>query len=280
MIRYGYSVLPYGAEPLATSFARVARYGYDTIELLGDPGNFDVDEINRLAKQHGLKPASICMLYGPATDVVSSNPEIRAAARSYILGMLDDFAKVGVEVIPITPTANMKIAPEAPLEQEWEWALRHDPRGRRGRRGTRHPDRHRAVEPLRDLPVNRLDQAVQMARDVDHPNVGVKGDLFHMNIEEPDPCAGDPQRRDRCSGIWTSPTRPAPRPGVGHIDMAAVGRALRDIGYDHILNFELLPAAGDPFLSIKGGGADEFKDRYTEMAITNLRRAVDEAYAG
>ena len=62
MIRYGYSVLPYGAEPLATSFARVARYGYDTIELLGDPGNFDVDEINRLAKQHGHKPASICML--------------------------------------------------------------------------------------------------------------------------------------------------------------------------------------------------------------------------
>ena len=37
MIRYGYSVLPYGDEPLATSFERVARYGYDTIELLGDP---------------------------------------------------------------------------------------------------------------------------------------------------------------------------------------------------------------------------------------------------
>jgi sugar phosphate isomerase/epimerase len=279
MIRYGYSVLPYGDEPLATSFERVARYGYDTIELLGDPERFDVDEINRLAAQHGVKPASICMLYGPATDVVSSNPEIRAAARSYILGMLDDFAKVGVEVIPITPTANMKIAAEAPLEQEWEWAcetiLAAAEAG--AERGIRI-----VIEPWNRYEtylVNRLDQAVRMARDVGHPNVGVKGDLFHMNIEDPDPCAAI---RDAGSLLWhldvADSTRAAP--GVGHIDMVAIGRALRDIGYDHILNFELLPAAGDPFLSIKGGGADDFKDRYTEMAITNLRRAVDEAYAG
>ena len=41
------------------------------------------------------------------------------------------------------------------------------------------------------------------------------------------------------------------------------------------------PAGGRrSVLSIKGGGADEFKDRYTEQAIANLRRAVDGAYAG
>jgi hypothetical protein len=33
--------------------------------------------------------------------------------------------------------------------------------------------------------------------------------------------------------------------------------------------------AGEPFLSIKGGGrADEFKDEWTQMAITNLKAAV------
>ena len=41
-IRYGYSVLPYGDEPLEVSFDRVARCGYDSIELLGDPSAFDV----------------------------------------------------------------------------------------------------------------------------------------------------------------------------------------------------------------------------------------------
>ena len=279
MIRYGYSVLPYGDEPLETSFERVARYGYDTIEVLGDPVRFDADEINRLQARHGVKAASICMIYGPATDVVSSNPDIRAAARRYILGMLDEAAKVGVEIVPITPTACMKIAPEARLEQEWEWA-RETIRAAAeagAERGVRI-----VVEPWNRYEtylINRLDQAVRMARDVDHPNVGVKGDLFHMNIEELDI---NDALRTAGSLLWhldvADSTRAAP--GVGHTNMVAVGRALREIGFDGILNFELLPAAGDPFRSIKGGGAEEFKDRYTEMAITNLRRAVDEAYAG
>lgn len=279
MIRYGYSVLPYGAEPLATSFERVARYGYDTIELLGDPDNFDVAEISRLAAQHGVKPASICMLYGPATDVVSSDPAIRMAARDYILGMLDRFAEVGVEVIPITPTACMKITPEAPREQEWEWA-------RETIRAAAEAGAERGIriviEPWNRYEtylINRLEQAVQMAEDVGHANVGVKGDLFHMNIEELDVADAI---RAAGSYLWhldvADSTRAAP--GVGHIDMTAIAAALHDIDYDGILNFELLPAAGDPFLSIKGGGADEFKDRYTEQAITNLRRAVDGAYAG
>jgi sugar phosphate isomerase/epimerase len=99
-----------------------------------------------------------------------------------------------------------------------------------------------------------------------------------MNIEELDLAEAI-----RATGplLWhldvADSTRAAP--GVGHMDMVAVAGALREIGFDGILNFELLPAAGDPFLSIKGGGAEEFKDRYTEMAITNMRRAVDEAYS-
>ena len=118
-----------------------------------------------------------------------------------------------------------------------------------------------------------------MARDVGHSNVGVKGDLFHMNIEELDSAeairaTGPLPVAPRRGGL---DARGARRRAYRH---GGVARALRDIGYDGILNFELLPAAGDPFLSIKGGGAEEFKDRYTEQAITNLRRAVDGAYAG
>ena len=214
------------------------------------------------------------MLYGPATDVVSSDPEIRAAARSYILGMLDDFAKVGVEVIPITPTANMKIAAEAPLEQEWEWA-------RETIRAAAEAGAERGIkiviEPWNRYEtylINRLDQAVQMARDVDHPNVGVKGDLFHMNV--------DPTRARRsarpagCSGTSTWRIRPAPlrESGTSTWSRSVARCATSATTTSSTSN---LPAAGDPFLSIKGGGADEFKDRYTEQAITNLRRAVDEA---
>lgn len=274
MIRYGYSVLPYGDEELETSFERVARCGYDTIELLGNPDAFDVEEINRLARQHGIVPASLCMIYTPETDVVSSDAAVRANARDYIIGMLDRAAAVGVEVIPITPTACMKVVPEVALEQEWEWArdtilASAEAAQERGIKIVIEPwNRYETYL------INRLDQAVKMVGDVGHPNVGIKGDLFHMNIEELDLADAI---RTAGKHLWhldvADSTRAAP--GVGHTELAPIVQALREIGFDGILNFELLPAAGDPFLSIKGGGADEFKDTYTQMAITNLKAAVN-----
>jgi sugar phosphate isomerase/epimerase len=273
MIRFGYSVLPYGDEPLEISFDRIARSGYDTIELLGQPDAFDVAEINDHQKRTGLKVASLCMIYGPDTDVVSSDPGIRRNARDYILQMLALAAQVGVEVMPITPTACMKTRPEAPLEQEWQWAC--ETIGVVAEAAQAHAIRM-VVEPWNRYEtylINRLDQAVRMVRDVGHPNVGVKGDLFHMNIEELNIAESI---RATGSLLWQLDVADSTRaaPGVGHLDLAPVAAGLEDIGFDGILNFELLPAAADPFLSIKGGDAEEFKDEYTALAIERLKAIV------
>jgi sugar phosphate isomerase/epimerase len=178
-----------------------------------------------------------------------------------------------VEIVPITPTACMKTRAEAPLEHEWEWAretIRVAAEAADGY-GIR-----LVVEPWNRYEtylINRLDQAVNMAREVGHPNVGVKGDLFHMNIEELDVAGAI-----RAAGplLWhldvADSTRAAP--GVGHTDLDQVMLALNEIGFDGILNFELLPAAADPFVSIKGGGAEEFKDEYTAQAIDRLKEAA------
>jgi sugar phosphate isomerase/epimerase len=263
MIRYGYSVLPYGDEPLEVSFDRVARCGYDSIELLGQPSAFDVDKINRLREHTGLQVGSLCMIYAPDTDIVSADERVRRHARDYILHMLELAGQVGVEIVPITPTACMKTRPEAPIEQEWEWA--RDTIRVAGEAAQEHGIRI-VIEPWNRYEtylINRLDQAVRMAREVDHSNVGVKGDLFHMNIEELD---------------IPDTTRAAP--GVGHLDLVAVMTALNDVDFDGILNFELLPAAGDPFLSIKDGGAEEFRDKYTAAAIEGLKAIAGQTPIG
>lgn len=275
-MRYGYSVLPYGDEPLATSFDRVARAGYDTIELLGQPSNFDVSEINAHQGRTGVHVASLCMIYSPETDIVSSDPATRKHALDYIRNMLEPASQVGVEIIPITPTACMKTTAEAPLEQEWEWARETILAAAEAAEayGIRI-----VVEPWNRYEtylINRLDQAVKMVQDVGHPNVGVKGDTFHMNIEELDlPGA----IRATGSLLWhldvADSTRAAP--GVGHTDFDEVMLALGEIGFDGIVNFELLPAAADPFVSIKGGGAEEFKDEYTAQAIARLKESAARA---
>jgi len=273
MIRYGYSVLPYGDEPLAISFARVASHGYDTIELLADPENFDVREITELQRRYELSVASVCMIYGPDTDLVSADSSIRDHAREYVRDMIARGGAVGVQMLPITPTACMKIAPEASLDEEWKWASEavHEA----AELGQQHGVRI-VIEPWNRYEtylINRLDQAVRMVEEVGHPNAGVKGDLFHMNIEErslPDAIRSTGMR------LWHLDVADSNRaaPGKGHIDFVEVMLALHGIRFDGILNMELLPAAGDPFLSIKGGQAEEFKDAYTELAIQTLHDAA------
>jgi sugar phosphate isomerase/epimerase len=276
MIRYGYSVLPYGEEPLERSFERVARYGYDCIELLGDPGRFDAGQINELQSSYEVAVRSICMIYTPHTDLVSSDPSIRQHTLAYIRDMIDRASEVGVEIIPITPTANMKIRPEAELEEEWRWA----------REGIREAGEHArgagvrvVIEPWNRYEtylITRLGQAVEMAREVELDNVGVKGDLFHMNIEEESiPAAIKSAGNLLWHMDFADSTRAAP--GRGHIDFDHVMGALGEIGFDGIINMELLPAAGDPFLSIKGGSAQEFKDEYTSAAISHVKAAAAKA---
>jgi sugar phosphate isomerase/epimerase len=271
-----YSVLPYGDEPLDDSFARIAANGYDYVELLADPATFDVPAIRRLIDRHGLPVGSVCMIYTGETDLVSSDPDVRANTTAYIRDMIDRAGDLGVQYIPITPTANMKVRPEVAVEEEWKWAREaiRQVGEYAGPRGVR-----LVIEPWNRYEtylITRLGQAVEMAREVDLPNVGVKGDLFHMNIEE----ESTPEAIRSARGLlwhmdFADNTRAAP--GRGQLDIDAAARALAEIGFDGIVNMELLPASGDPFASIRGGNAQEFKDEYTALAIATVRPALERA---
>jgi hypothetical protein len=83
--------------------------------------------------------------------------------------------------------------------------------------------------------INRLEQGVEMLREVNMPNVGVMGDTFHMNIDE-----------------------------------ANIAEAFRKVGKGY-LTFELLPASADPFGTLEKGGGREFFDAYTKQAIDHLK---------
>jgi sugar phosphate isomerase/epimerase len=271
-----YSVLPYGDEDLDTSFARIKGNGYDYIELLADPATFEVPKIRQLIERHDLPVGSVCMIYMTETDLVSDDAAIRLNTRNYIRDMIDRASEIGVQYMPITPTANMKVAPVAPVEDEWKWAVE----------GIREVGEYAqakgiklVIEPWNRYEtylVTRLGQAVEMAREVDLPNVGVKGDTFHMNIEETSIVEAIRGARGL---LWhmdfADNTRAAP--GCGSLDIDAITRALAEIEFAGIINMELLPASGDPFASIRGGKSEEFKDEYTAKAIETVRPSVERA---
>ena len=123
MFKYTYNTLVYGAEPIELGIARVAGAGYDGVELVGEPADTDATAIAAALNANGVRASSIVSIYTPGRDIVSSTASVRSAAIDYVKGNIDYGQLLGADVVTFTPTACMKISPEAPIDQEWEWAL-------------------------------------------------------------------------------------------------------------------------------------------------------------
>ncbi len=92
------------------------------------------------------------------------------------------------------------------------------------------------LEPLNrfeDHMVNRLDQAVELCRMVGLDSVRVMGDLFHMNIEEPDLASSIRASRHYVVHAHLADSNRL-QPGAGHTDFASVFAALREVGVKSI----------------------------------------------
>ncbi|HVV99066.1 MAG TPA: sugar phosphate isomerase/epimerase family protein [Planctomycetaceae bacterium] len=85
--------------------------------------------------------------------------------------------------------------------------------------------------------INTVADGVDLLHSLSSPNVVLLADLFHMNIEETN-IADALRTGGRHIGhvhFVDSNRRPA---GCGHLDLAAVGRALKDIGYNRYASAE------------------------------------------
>ena len=74
------------------------------MRLVADTRLLDVDEVLALEKKYDLPVHALCMIYTPETDLVSSNPAIRASAEAYVVEMLTRGQRLGIKVLPVMPT--------------------------------------------------------------------------------------------------------------------------------------------------------------------------------
>ena len=92
------------------------------------------------------------------------------------------------------------------------------------------------------------------------------GDPFHMNIEERRSPRRSERRRDP---LARAPRRLDPR-RAGRAHRHSPPAALRDIGYDRYLSFEVMAPSGDPMGIPEGAGPESF-DADTKQAIEHLK---------
>ena len=269
--RYAYNSLVYFGEDLSESIDRVARYGYDAIEIVGEPTKIDPEKVLRMTKRAGIGVSSICSIYTADRDLVHPDPDARRSAVQYVKDLSDFAATMECPTVVVHPTANMKVKPLADPEQEWAWAVEsiREAGDYAAQRGVGFS--LEAWNRFETYFVNRLDQARSLWADAGLSNGGVQGDTFHMNIEEASIADAFRASKGVLQHVHLADSdRTAP--GGALIDFEPIIDALVEIGYDKYLSFELLPAAADPF---SGGRHEEFFDRYTERAIRTIK-AVEE----
>jgi sugar phosphate isomerase/epimerase len=270
MLKYAYNMLVYGTEPIEAGIARLAKFGYDYAEIVGEPDQITAAQYNEALGKYNLPVSSIVSIYTPERDLVSSNVAIRANTVKYIKGNIDFAVAVGAKIVTFTPTACMKIKAEVNIDQEWAWAVE----GAREAAHYAHEHGVRlALEPWNRYEtylVNRLDQSIQMVDEVDSPGIGVMADTFHMSIEDKDIPAAIRRAGNRLAHVHLADSNRA-APGEGFLDFTPIVQAIADVNYQGVCSFELLPAAGDIWGVLAGGKAPEFLDPYTESSIKYIK---------
>ncbi len=93
--RYAYNSFSYYGEEIGLSIERVASFGYDAIELVGEPAQYDAARVRQLAADAGIAVSSISSMYTAERDLCNPDPAVRRQAVDYVRSVADLAAETG-----------------------------------------------------------------------------------------------------------------------------------------------------------------------------------------
>jgi sugar phosphate isomerase/epimerase len=171
------------AEPIEVTIRRLAKYGYESIEIGGEPDKYDTREVRGLLQENNLRCWGAISLMFTGLDLIQADTAGRANTVQYLKDCVTMVKELDGEIMSIVPSEVGKVSAQADPDTEWNWAVE----------GLREVYAHGqkegiriAVEPLNRFEtnfLNRHDQAMLLAKAIG-PECGVCLDAFHMNMEE------------------------------------------------------------------------------------------------
>jgi sugar phosphate isomerase/epimerase len=228
---------------LAANVARIAEWGYDGVEFaIRDPRLVDGDALVALLATHRLAAPAIGTGQAWGEEKLSfTDPDagVRAAAVARLMSHLPLAGRLGAVVI--VGLLRGVVRPGIEREQAMAWliaALREccDEAKARGVR--------LALEPINRYEtslINTVDEGLELVDAVGSSALGLLLDTYHMNIEEPSIETSIRAAGPRIYHFHVADSNRWP-PGGGHLDFAAILRALAATGYGGFVSGEFLPA--------------------------------------
>jgi len=226
-------------EPIEVTIKRLAQFGYDGIQIMGEPRKYDLPEVKGLLKKHGIACQGAVSIMLAGRDLIHGDPYYREMSIAYCKEIIDMLEFLEGEIFTLVPSEVGKVVAMSDPETEWQWAvdgiqeLAQYSQGKGVRIG---------LEPLNRFEtnfLNRHDQGIKLQQDVGYDNVGVTLDTFHINIEEEDPMQALRDTSEYLVDVHVADNNRRP-PGEGSYDWKEVIDTLKGVGYDGYLTSEFV----------------------------------------
>jgi sugar phosphate isomerase/epimerase len=224
------------AEPLEVTLRRIKRLGFESIEISGEPRQYETKASRPLLKQYGIRCWGAVTLTLGERNLAAGNEAQRAKSVDYVKSVITMVKELDGHECTIVPATVGKVVPDGTPEQEWQWVVEglREVYAHAQKAGVR-----MALEPLNRFEtyfLNRADQALRLAEEVG-PECGVCLDVFHMNIEEVNMHDAIRKVGKRLVDVHVAENNRL-APGMGKVDWSKLVATLREVGYDGALTME------------------------------------------
>ena len=216
------------AEPIEATIQRLVKYGYQSLEIQGEPYKYAPDQIRTLLEDHGTRCWGSVTLMLDDRNLLAKDPDQREKSVTYVKDCIKMVSDLGGKVISVVPATVGKIVPDSTPEMEWDWCVAAM------KEINSYARNHRVkigIEPINRFEtyfINRGAQALALAEAVG-PDCGVCLDIFHMNIEEDDPIDTIHAARGRLVNFHVADNNRMGC-GMGSLDWPAIIQASRRQG--------------------------------------------------
>src|SRR6266511_512967 len=196
-------------EPIETTLERLHRFGYDGIEISGEPARHNTDEVRALMDKYEIECWGGVTMMFEGRDLIHPDKHVRAGTIAYMKDCVRMIEALGGLKDVAAFASDRGVTP--------------------------------GIEPLNRFEtyfINRHDQALRLAEEVGE-GMSVVLDAFHINIEEADPMQAIRNVGDKLLDFHVADNNRKPA-GQGKYDWGEVISTLKSINYQGHLTAEFV----------------------------------------
>jgi D-psicose/D-tagatose/L-ribulose 3-epimerase len=240
-MRYGVNIFIWSADynqSVADLFPQIKAGGFDGVEVpVFRPADFQSAHLRKALEQNELGCTAVTVLLD-GLNLISDDADIRRRTQADFRDKIKAIADAGIKTLAGPMYSPVGYLPgRRRTQDEWKWAVE----GFQSVTSTLESTGvSLAIEPLNRFEtyfLNTAADAVALAEEIAHPQVGVLIDTFHANIEEKDIAAAYRLAGKHLKHVHTCENDRGIC-GSGHVNWPPIVEAIRSTGYDGWLTIE------------------------------------------